>query len=145
MSEIDQIVGRRLKEARERRGIAIHELAASLNIELSRLETIEAGLARPDGRSLMHHAKLLDLTLPELFAGFEPTLGVEPVDVEAYSARERLLINLLYEHAEQTSPELRAKLLTLADELSRSGTNAELIERINIEISQISARRPPKA
>jgi transcriptional regulator with XRE-family HTH domain len=145
MSEIDQVVGKRLKDARERSGIAVRDLAVSLNMEPSHLEAIEGGNARPEGQSLVQHARLLGLSLPELFSGFEPILDAHPADPAAHNARERLLIGLLYEHAEQTSPEMRSKLLTLADELSHSGTNAELIEHINLKISQISAGRPPKA
>src|SRR5581483_4503567 len=60
-------VPRRLREARERAGLSLRQLARRLDISASALSQIETGKSRPSVRTLYALVSQLNLSLDELF------------------------------------------------------------------------------
>lgn len=68
-------VPQRLREARERAGLSLRELARRLDLSASALSQIETGKSRPSVRTLYAVVQELGLSLDELFAAPGPTLA----------------------------------------------------------------------
>jgi transcriptional regulator with XRE-family HTH domain len=85
-------VPRRLREARERAGLSLRQLAKRLDISASALSQIETGKSRPSVRSLYAVVSELGLSLDELFDN-QGTAGraAPPRAPDLPSARRRLV------------------------------------------------------
>ena len=68
LSVVDDAVPRRLRAERERRGIALRELARRLDISPSAISQIETGRARPSVATLWAIVTELGMSLDDLFA-----------------------------------------------------------------------------
>ena len=66
MKEIKHLLGQRIKELRNKRGLSQQQLAEIVNIDQRNLSNIECGVTFPT-RSLSQIANALNVTLPELF------------------------------------------------------------------------------
>ena len=66
MKEIKHLLGQRIKELRNKRGLSQQQLAEIVNIDQRNLSNIECGVTFPT-RSLAQIANALNVTLPELF------------------------------------------------------------------------------
>ncbi len=84
-------VPQRLREARERAGLSLRQLARRLDISASALSQIETGKSRPSVRTLYALVSDLNLSLDELFdnhADVEPrSAAVEPGAIEQAGPR----------------------------------------------------------
>jgi transcriptional regulator with XRE-family HTH domain/uncharacterized RmlC-like cupin family protein len=67
VSKSDDEVARRLREARERTGLSLRQLAQRLDLSASALSQIETGKSRPSVRTLYALVSQLNLSLDELF------------------------------------------------------------------------------
>src|SRR5689334_11430312 len=65
---------RRLREARERSGLSLRQLAKRLDISASALSQIETGKSRPSVRTLYAVVSELGVSLDDLFANHETEL-----------------------------------------------------------------------
>lgn len=66
MIEIKHMLGKRIKELREKRGLTQQQLSELAGIDQRNLSKIECGVTFPS-KSLAEIAKALDITLPHLF------------------------------------------------------------------------------
>ena len=66
MKEIKHLLGKRIKELREKRGLTQQQLAEMAGIDQRNLSKIECGITFPS-KSLVELAKSLDISLPHLF------------------------------------------------------------------------------
>ncbi len=66
MIEIKCMLGKRIKELREKRGLTQQELSELAGIDQRNLSKIECGVTFPS-KSLAELAKALDISLPHLF------------------------------------------------------------------------------
>lgn len=66
MHEIKFLLGKRIKELREKRGLTQQQLAEIAGIDQRNLSKIECGVTFPS-KSLVELAKALDISLPHLF------------------------------------------------------------------------------
>ena len=68
-SEILKLVGKRIKEVRESKGISQLELVGKMegNIDTTNISRIEAGRTNPTAYTLYRIAKALDVSITDLF------------------------------------------------------------------------------
>jgi transcriptional regulator with XRE-family HTH domain len=78
---------RRLREARERSGLSLRQLARRLDISASALSQIETGKSRPSVRTLYAVVSELGISLDELFETHESAEVERPPAPEAFVTR----------------------------------------------------------
>lgn len=66
MNKIKELLGKRIKELREKRGYTQQQLAEKVGIDQRNLSKIECGITFPS-KSLGELARCLHISLPELF------------------------------------------------------------------------------
>lgn len=66
MNRIKELLGKRIKELREKRGYTQQQLAEKVGIDQRNLSKIECGITFPS-KSLGELARCLQISLPELF------------------------------------------------------------------------------
>jgi len=89
--EASDDVPRRLREARERSGLSLRQLAGRLDISASALSQIETGKSRPSVRTLYAVVSELNLSLDELFDnGQHARRASDPPPVATFVASEHL-------------------------------------------------------
>ena len=66
MNKIKELLGKRIKELREKRGYTQQQLAEKVGIDQRNLSKIECGITFPS-KSLEELARCLHISLPELF------------------------------------------------------------------------------
>lgn len=66
MNRIKELLGKRIKELREKRGYTQQQLAEKVGIDQRNLSKIECGITFPS-KSLAELARCLQISLPELF------------------------------------------------------------------------------
>ena len=66
MNRIKELLGKRIKELREKRGYTQQQLAEKVGIDQRNLSKIECGITFPS-KSLVKLASCLQISLPELF------------------------------------------------------------------------------
>ena len=66
MNRIKELLGKRIKELREKRGYTQQQLAEKVGIDQRNLSNIECGITFPS-KSLGELARCLQISLPELF------------------------------------------------------------------------------
>jgi transcriptional regulator with XRE-family HTH domain len=86
LSVVDDDVPRRLRAARESRGISLRELARRLDISPSAISQIETGRARPSVATLWAIVTELGMSLDDLFAPESASARLEPVTAEQREA-----------------------------------------------------------
>jgi transcriptional regulator with XRE-family HTH domain/uncharacterized RmlC-like cupin family protein len=80
-------VPRRLREARERAGLSLRQLARRLDISASALSQIETGKSRPSVRTLYAVVSELGISLDELFDNHGSRSDARPPGPEAFVTR----------------------------------------------------------
>ena len=81
MKEIKYLLGQKIKELRNKRGLSQQQLSELINIDQRNLSNIECGKTFPT-KSLMIIAEKLNISLPELF-DFDYILE-QPQDIKKY-------------------------------------------------------------
>ena len=66
MNRIKELLGRRIKELREKRGYTQQQLAEKIGIDQRNLSKIECGITFPS-KSLPELSRCLQISLPQLF------------------------------------------------------------------------------
>jgi transcriptional regulator with XRE-family HTH domain len=90
LSIVDDDVPRRLRAERERRGIALRELARRLDMSASAISQIETGRARPSVATLWAIVTELGMSLDDLFAPATDAPRARTLPVVTAEAREAL-------------------------------------------------------
>lgn len=78
---------RRLREARERSGLSLRQLAKRLDISASALSQIETGKSRPSVRTLYAVVSELGISLDELFDNQAPETDAHPLSPDPVVSR----------------------------------------------------------
>ena len=79
----NEMIGKRIREARQVRGLSQEQLGAKLGVSFQAVSTWETGRFIPDSEHLPELAKVLDLSLDALFAEREKDWTLKPVNYDA--------------------------------------------------------------
>ena len=104
-------VGRRIKLARELRGMSIRRLASASGLAASHISAIERGIGRPSIAALQKLAESLGSNVPTL-VGFEPT-GEELVRADRRRTLKMGINGVRFEHLAEVETSFEPLLMTV--------------------------------
>lgn len=82
-NQIDQIVGRRIREKRNQLGLSVEQVAQSLEISPALMDEFESGQQRVGARRLLALAQCLGVSTSYFFASISPDLKIVSDNDEA--------------------------------------------------------------
>jgi transcriptional regulator with XRE-family HTH domain len=117
--DIDQHVGRRIRQARALRGLSMEKLAQALGISYQQLQKYEVGSNRVSCGRLWMIGKVLDLPIGFFFEGLEGSDGGRD---EGESLVSRRAITAARQIEEIEDPQLRDQLLAMIRTCAKSAS-----------------------
>lgn len=134
-------IGKRIAEARKRKGLSQEELAAAIGVSVGTLSRNELGKSQPRAERLEQLAEALDVTVGWLLTG-ESTTTSEPIDDDSIPFAERSLRE--YRYPEEKEAWIRERMPeTVFSTGATPGTIAFTIEQLATQYELELGRKLP--